>query len=58
MIRQSLAASASPFRRPEKFEIWENLDFKNIKQLQNLGHFSLTASCRYITQTFNHLMKI
>ena len=43
MLRRSLAVSAVYFWRPEKFENMANLDFENLKHLQNLGHFSLTA---------------
>ena len=47
MIRRSLAESAGHFWQPEEFENVANPYFGNLKHLQNLGHFSLTAGYRY-----------
>ena len=43
MLRWSLAESSGHFWWPEEFENVENLDFGNLKHLQNPGHLSLTA---------------
>ena len=41
MLRRLLADSAGNFWRPEEFENVENLDFDNLKHLQNPGYLSL-----------------
>ena len=52
MIPRSLVGSAGHFWNPEEFENLENLDFEDLKHLQNLGHFLMTAGCSYKI-TFN-----
>ena len=44
MIRWSLADSSGHFWQPLEFVNVVNLDFENIKHLQNLGHSWLTAA--------------
>ena len=44
MLRQSLAESAGHFWQPEEFKNVANLDFKNLKHLQNPGHLPLTTA--------------
>ena len=46
MLRQSRAESAGHFWWTVEFENMANPDFGNLKHLQNLGHFSLTADSR------------
>ena len=48
MLRRSLAESAGHFWWPEKLENVANLDFGNLKYLQNPGHLLLTAVSIYI----------
>ena len=43
MPRRLISVSAVHFWWPEKFGKMENPDFENLKHLQNLGHFLLTA---------------
>ena len=43
MIHWLLAVSDGHFWQPAEFKNVVNPDFENLKHLQNLGHFSLTA---------------
>ena len=45
MLRWFLSEGTVHFWNPEEFENTANPDLENLKHLQNLGHFSLTASC-------------
>ena len=47
MLHWLLAESAGHFWQPAKFENMANLDFKNLKHLQNPGHLLLTADIIY-----------
>ena len=43
-----LAVSTGHFWLPIKFENMANPDYKNLKHLQKLDHFSLTGPCIYL----------
>ena len=43
-LLQFLADSAGYFWQPKELKFLANPDYKNLKHLQNLGHFSLTAA--------------
>ena len=47
MLRRSLAESAGQFWQPTELENMANLDFENLKHLQNHGHLLLSASSIY-----------
>ena len=44
MLRRSLPESAGHFWRPAEFENVANPYFKNLKHLQNLGHFLMISA--------------
>ena len=47
MLRWLLAESYGRFWKPVEFKNVANPYFKNLKHLQNRGHFSLTTGCIY-----------
>ena len=53
MLHRSLAESAGYLWQPEEFEILANLDFNNIKHLQNPGYLLLTATSTRYSQRKN-----